>query len=101
MNDKTKNLSFSSALNALEEGKKVAREGWNCDDMWLTTSCLGEREVAAGNFWSPHNSEFASSQGGTAIVCPCITMKTADDKIQMGWIPSQLDMFAKDWCIIS
>jgi hypothetical protein len=27
-------------------------------------------------------------------------MKTADDKILMGWLASQTDMLSTDWCIL-
>jgi hypothetical protein len=30
-------------------------------------------------------------------VLPYIIMKTADDKILMGWLASQSDMLAEDW----
>lgn len=94
-------LNFGLALEALKAGKRVARAGWNGKGMWLSLSCNGTREVAAENFWSPHNAEFARACGGSAKVLPSITMKTATNEILMGWNATQVDMLADDWCIIS
>lgn len=97
---KKSGLSFGQALDALESGSKVAREGWNGKGMWLSLSCNAGRPVAAENFWSPHNAEHAREMGGTALVLPCVTMKTVRNEIMMGWVPTQTDMFAKDWLLV-
>lgn len=101
-------MSFGHALVALKAGKKVARAGWNGKDMWLSLSCqpngdaaAGRREIAAENFWSRNNSEYARLNGGSAVVLPCITMKTATGEILMGWLASQTDMLADDWTIVT
>jgi len=36
---------------------------------------------------------------GKAAVMPSITMQV-NGEIMMGWTPSQLDMFAKDWIVL-
>lgn len=100
-------MSFGDALNALKTGKRVARTGWNGKGMWLSLSCApggdaaaGRREIAAENFWSSNNSEYAHQNGGSAVVLPCITMKTATGEILMGWLASQTDMLAEDWEVL-
>lgn len=93
-------LTFGLAIEALKAGRKVARAGWNGKGMWLSLSCDGSREVAADNFWSPHNAAFARENGGKAKVLPSITMKTATGEILMGWLASQTDMLAEDWVIV-
>jgi hypothetical protein len=100
-------MSFGDALNALKTGKRVARTGWNGKGMWLSLSCApggdaaaGRREIAAENFWSSNNSEYARQNGGSAVVLPCITMKTATGEILMGWLASQTDMLAEDWEVL-
>lgn len=99
----TTGMSFGLAIEALKLGKRVARAGWNGKGMWLALSCDGEREVAAENFWSPHNAQFARENGGTAIVLPSITMKTTNAHgrvgILMGWLASQTDMLSDDWVV--
>lgn len=91
--------SFSKALELLKQGDKITRKGWNGADQWLSISCPDTKDVAADNFWSPHNAEFARQNGGSAKVAPCITLKNAQGMIIMGWIPSAGDLFADDWMI--
>ncbi len=93
-------LSFSEAFEYLEKGKKITRKGWNGKDMWLSISCHEKKSIPSTSFWSKNNANFAIEQGGEATVLPCITMKTALNEIQMGWVPSQQDMFSKDWIIL-
>jgi hypothetical protein len=95
------NKTFGEAIEALKQGKRVSREGWNGKGMWLSLSGeLGGKEIPADRFWSPHNRAFADHNGGFAKVLPVITMKTADDSILMGWLASQSDMLSEDWCIL-
>ena len=100
-------LTFGMALEYLKRGRKVARKGWNGKGMWLSLSgdgFAGEtplvRYVDHDKFWSKNNSDFAVEQGGCAKVLPCITMKTADDCILMGWLASQTDMLSDDWEVV-
>lgn len=99
MNENT-GFDFGLALTILKNGGKVRRAGWNGKGMWLALSCGDTRDVAAENFWSPHNAEFARQNGGTAKVLPSITMKTATGEILMGWLASQTDMLAEDWELV-
>jgi hypothetical protein len=93
------NQTFGQAIEALKEGKRVARQGWNGKGMWLALS-VGTPQLPSDKFWNPHNRRFAEENGGTAEVLSVITMKTADDKILMGWLASQTDMLSEDWCIL-
>jgi hypothetical protein len=100
-------MTFGLALEALKKGAKVARAGWNGKGMWLSLSCnpggngiAGSREISFENFWSNNNSEYARQNGGSAVVLPCITMKTATGEILMGWLAPQTDMLAEDWQIV-
>lgn len=93
-------MNFGDAIAALKNGQRVARSGWNGKGMWLSYS-KGTPALAAEYFWSPHNRDFAASQPHQcAEVLPCITMKTADNKILMGWLASQTDMLAEDWEVL-
>jgi hypothetical protein len=94
-----RDLQFGHAIAALKNGYRVCRAGWNGKGMWLSYS-PGSPDLLAEKFWSPHNRAFAESNGGTADVLPCITMKTATGEILMGWIASQSDMLAEDWMIV-
>lgn len=92
-------MDFGQAIEELKSGKRVSRSGWNGKGMWLSYS-PGSPALPAANFWSPCNKAFAEQNGGTAEVLPCITMKTADGKILMGWLASQTDMLSDDWGIV-
>lgn len=72
------NLSFGQALNALEDGKKVQRSGWNGKGMWLNLQVPDEK----------------SKMG-----YPYPYMKGVDDKL-FPWNPNCLDIMAKDWQIV-
>lgn len=96
----TQHGSFGWAIEALKSGHRVARQGWNGKNMWLSYS-PGSESLPAANFWSTANREYAESQGGSAKVLPCITMKTATGEILMGWLASQSDMLADDYYIVS
>lgn len=93
-------MTFGLALEALKLGKKVARIGWNGKCMWLSLS--GPYTwVEFDRLWSKNNRDWAEQQPTRgANVLPSITMKTADDKILMGWLASQTDMLAEDWVIV-
>ncbi len=91
--------SFGQALASIKDGHRVARAGWNGKDMWIAYS-PGSAALPAEGFWSPANKAFAEANGGSAEVLPCITFKTADNKILMGWLASQTDMLSNDWTIL-
>lgn len=75
-------FNFSETLEFLKAGLKVAREGWNGKGMYITL-------IPAGN---------AMFQGYP--MQNCLGMKTADNKMQPGWLASQADMLAEDWGIV-
>lgn len=91
-------LDFGDVVRGLKAGKRFTRQGWNGKDMWIALSGpTGPRQIAAENFWSPHNAAYARERGGSAPVMPCVTMKTAGGEIVMGWLASQTDVLAEDW----
>lgn len=93
-------LTFGQAITAMKAGRKVARAGWNGKNMWI---CIGKGHpnLEAEKFWNEHTKKFAIDNGGTAEVLPYVIMKTADNKILMGWLSSQTDTLAEDWTVLS
>lgn len=91
-------MNFGQAIESLKLGKRVARAGWNGKGMWLALS-PGSAALPAERFWAPQNRAFAEQNGPTDVLA-CITMKTANDEILMGWLASQTDMLADDWAIV-
>jgi len=92
-------VPFSRALEYVKDGGRAHRIGWSGRGMWIA---LGEgRKIPASQFWNRHTKAFAESQpDGVAEVLPYLILKTADDKILMGWLASQTDMLEKDWVLM-
>lgn len=80
--DEPEKFDFGQAIAHLKDGRKVQRRGWNGKGMYITL-------IHPGN---------ALHQGFD--MQPCIGMKTADDKMQPGWLASQADMLAEDWILV-
>lgn len=92
-------FDFGKAINALKQGKKVAREGWNGKGMFLFLLPAGTIPKTA--IFDPKLKEILENNGrDTFDALPTIRMKTADDKILTGWLASQTDIFAEDWMIV-
>lgn len=95
-------MTFGEAVERLKRGDRIARLGWNGKGMWLSLSGpLEGRQITADKFWSANNAHYAARQpDGAANVLPCITMKTADGSILMGWLASQTDILSEDWVVV-
>jgi hypothetical protein len=94
-----KNLNFGQALEALKQGKKVAREGWKGSNMFAVLS-PGAKELSAEKFFNKDLAEHASSLGGFMDVRPAFMLKTAQDDVAY-WVPSGSDCLVEDWVIIN
>ena len=92
------NLTFGAAIEALKQGKRVTRKGWNGKGMflWLKPATTIKAE------WSkdPMLKEIVDANGGETEALGTICMKTADNKILTGWLASQTDMLSEDWMIL-
>lgn len=87
------NLTFGLAIEALKQGKKVARKGWNGKRMYLFY--IGtEMHIPGLGGWT-----YTNGVNDNYPLLPFIAMKTADDKV-VPWLASQTDMLAEDWVIV-
>lgn len=87
-------LSFGAAIELLQQGRKVARKGWNGKGMFLFL-------VPGSTFNVNRPPLLGIYPEGTEIVYqPHIDMKTADDRV-VPWVASQSDMLCNDWVIVS
>ena len=86
-------VNFGSAIEALKEGKRVARAGWNGNGMFLF--------LVAGSNFIVNREPLLSIMGEGAQVTyrPHIDMKDAEGKV-VPWLASQTDMLAEDWQIV-
>ena len=71
-------MNFGQAIQALKNGSKVSRNGWNGKNMWLAL------QVPDTN---------------SKMSLPYIYMFTADAKL-VPWLASQTDVLAEDWGIV-
>ena len=90
-------MSFSEALYAARHfGAKIARSGWNGKGMFLT---IQEGSEVTGD--KMRNDNARAFYGNSNVkICPHIDMKAADGSYVVGWLASQTDMLADDWCIV-
>lgn len=85
-------FNFGEALEALKQGKRVAREGWNGKGMFLYYVSQGRYPVKMDAA-----KEIADEEGMVAYGA-YIAIKSVSGVIYV-WNPSQQDLFAEDWVI--
>jgi hypothetical protein len=84
-------MNFGQALEALKEGKKVSRSGWNGKGMYLY-------HVPANNY--PAVTEIAKAEFGEMVPYGAyIAMKTAQGNV-VPWLASQTDVLSEDWDVV-
>ncbi len=103
---KKTNLTFGEALEAVKEGKLISREGWNGKGMFVFIAGGAEYTIPIEQLefcFLPDNvKEKIKKEDGsirfkyTEYLC----MKAADGNIVNGWLASQTDVLANDWCIL-
>ena len=85
-------MDFGHAIQALKDGDKVARSGWNGKGMFLYY-------VAANSYPVERNANSAVAGMFEDDMVPYgayIAMKTAQGNV-VPWLASQTDMLAEDW----
>lgn len=86
-------MDFGQAIDALKEGQRVAREGWNGKGMFLFL-------VNGSTFTVNRPPLLGIYEEGTVIDYRShIDMKTADGSV-VPWVCSQSDALAEDWTIV-
>ena len=80
-------MNFGKAIEALKEGKKVARKGQNGKNQYI--------QLATGISYKTTDGEIVNCEhdaiGNMAIAF------VGTSGVQMGWLASQSDMLAEDW----
>lgn len=96
-------MTFGKALEALKQGKRIARKGWNGNGMWIV--------LMTGMRLPPYNTQDTDRKVNDRTAkwigedtpletMPYIAMWTAQKTWQPGWLASQADMLAEDWVVI-
>ncbi len=85
-------MNFGQAIEALKQGKKVARKGWNGKGMFLYY-------VPSASY--PPSTDIAKEafSGQDVPYGAYIAMKTAQGNV-VPWLASQTDVLAEDWEVI-
>ena len=102
-------MTFGEALEALNNGAFVARESWNGKGMFIYKveaseatydSLRGCCKDAIDYVYTHVKDDEPQTVQETIHINAHIDMKAADDSIVVGWLASQIDMQADDWCIV-
>ncbi|MDD4970693.1 MAG: DUF2829 domain-containing protein [Paludibacter sp.] len=107
----TENLTFGQAIEAVKEGKLISRIGWNGKNMFVfmrpsaaikVSDLLGIKTLSSNvkNYFEKKFQPITVDNDPLITFTPYLCMKAADDTIVNGWLASQTDMLAKDWCIL-
>jgi hypothetical protein len=81
-----KDLNFGQAIEALKQGKKVARIGWNGKGMFVVLSKI-------------HTHTPLEQGGVNAVFEPFFSIKTVNNVFNT-WVASVSDTLAEDWQIV-
>jgi len=91
----TELLNFGGALEALRDGEKLARDGWNGNGMWVVLS-PGFR-IPRTQIYARHIADEVG--GGEGTFREYLMMRTANGEF-VPWVASQTDLLAGDWRIV-
>ena len=83
-------MNFSEALNAVKNGKKAKRSGWNGKDQFIELATNVSFVRPNGEVVNVNNKDL----GNKAIAF------NGTSGIQLGWLASQSDMLSEDWEVI-
>lgn len=89
----TDGMNFGLAIESAKLGKRIARKWWNGRGMYVFLADNVEFHTDADI------SEFQGSADGV-YVADMLVMRTAQGNLQPGWLASQADLLADDWCVV-
>lgn len=86
-------MNFSQALEAIKDGRRLQREGWNGKGMFVF--------LVAGSNFTVNREPLLSIMGAGKEVTyrPHVDMRDAEGKI-VPWLVSQTDLMADDWQVV-
>lgn len=94
------NLNFGEAIEALKDGKCVARNGWNGKGMYIYLNKGNVYALDGTHIDGISASLFETGDTGTITRLPNLNMRSANGSIVTGWLASQTDILAEDWIIL-
>jgi Protein of unknown function (DUF2829) len=91
-------MNFGQALEALKQGKKVARRGWNGKGMFIYL--VRGSHIPIESLRNEAKEQLKNLEQTHVTINGHIDMKSADNSVVVGWLASQTDMLAEDWEIV-
>jgi hypothetical protein len=92
-NRETEAMPFSLAIEAVKQGKRIARKGWNEKNQYVFL-------IPDYNFKREGIPALETDSREDVTFWGCLCIMTTCGKVQMGWLASQGDMLADDWYIV-
>lgn len=83
-------FNFGEAIKYVKRGMKVKRKGWNGKSQYIELATNISYKNAAGEVVNCEHDAI----GNKAIAF------VGTSGVQMGWLASQADMLAEDWCFV-
>lgn len=80
-------MNFGSAIQAVKDGKRACREGWNGKGQYIELATNISYKTVSGNVVNVNHDAI----GNNAIAF------VGTSGVQLGWLASQEDMLAEDW----
>lgn len=96
-------MKFGQAIDALNNGLMVQRQGWNGKGMFIykTVGNIVSKDFIPKFASLPTTVKtFLQNKGEDVVFNSSLTMYTANGAMQPGWLASQADILAEDWEII-
>ena len=98
-------MKFGQAIDALEEGKRVARKGWNGKGMFIylvqgKTVDYSNLRDSAKDAADARTKIEGGEIGSPRYINSHIDMMNNYGQIVIGWNASQPDMLADDWEVL-
>ena len=91
-------MTFGMAIEAMKQGKKVARAGWNGKGMYIWIM-PGSTVKDCKTITDPHLKAIDEAEGEIRFL-GSVRMRTATGDVLTGWLASQTDMLSDDWVIV-
>jgi len=101
--------NFAAALAALNEGKKVARAGWNGWKTGKKFQVVKQKAYPDGIGINANTAEALGLPEGTVVkfapyLMLCVSQQpengNVEEMICQPWTPSQVDQLAEDWMTV-
>lgn len=94
----TPTFTFSEALKYIKRGLKVTRKSWNGKGQYVFLAKDLEFTTQADlSEFNPSGTEECTEENAVEVY-DCLVIRTSDKKLQVGWLATQSDLLAEDWC---